>query len=80
MLEKYKMLLEYVQCSAVTRNDSEKVINKLLGICARGQLAMMSSLLSLQLQAAFKPTFARSPDCLVFGIVVPSGQLHYTLQ
>eukprot|EP00668_Euglena_longa_P029388 GGOE01036736.1.p1 GENE.GGOE01036736.1~~GGOE01036736.1.p1 ORF type:complete len:473 (+),score=198.08 GGOE01036736.1:83-1420(+) len=30
MLQQYKVLLEYVQSGAVTRNDSEKVINKLL--------------------------------------------------
>lgn len=32
MLQQYKVLLEYVQSGAVTRNDSEKVINKLLGV------------------------------------------------
>ncbi len=32
MLEQYSQLLGFVQGGAVTRNDSEKAINKLLGV------------------------------------------------
>ena len=42
MLAKYMKLLEYVKCAAVTRNDSEKVINKLLDfVSSSSQIAFL---------------------------------------